>query len=181
MISYALDLPFGHGKKYLSNARGIVEKLAGGWGVDGMTVFQSGFPLKFGTSLNLTNSFGGGSRPNVNCSNTGISGSATARLNQWFNTSCFSQPPAFTFGNEGRVDPNLRQQETHNFDFAIYKDIGLALEDRVRLQFRTEFFNLFNSPQFGPPGTTVGTPQFGVVSSQVNNPRLVQFALKLLF
>jgi hypothetical protein len=181
VISYALDLPFGHGKKYLTNAHGVVEKVAGGWGVDGMTVFQSGFPLKFGTSVNLTNSFGGGSRPNVNCANTGVSTSAPANLNEWFNTACFSQPPAFTFGNEGRVDPYLRQQGTHNFDFAIYKNIGLARENQVRLQFRTEFFNLFNTPQFGPPGTTVGTPEFGVVSSQVNNARLVQFALKLLF
>jgi hypothetical protein len=49
------------------------------------------------------------------------------------------------------------------------------------LQFRTEFFNLFNTPQFGAPGTTEGTPQFGVVSSAVNNPRLIQFALKFLF
>ncbi|MFN7996221.1 MAG: TonB-dependent receptor [Bryobacteraceae bacterium] len=181
VVSYALDLPFGKGKKYLANVHGVADKVVSGWGVDGTTVFQSGFPLKFGTSVNLTNSFGGGSRPNVGCADTSISGSATARLDQWFQTSCFSQPAAFTFGNEGRVDPRLRQQGTHNFDFALFKNMALAREGQIRLQFRAEFFNLFNSPQFGPPGSTVGTAQFGVVSSQVNNPRLVQFALRFMF
>jgi hypothetical protein len=51
----------------------------------------------------------------------------------------------------------------------------------MNVQFRAEFFNLFNTPQFGAPGTTVGNAQYGVVSSQINNPRLVQFALRFLF
>jgi Carboxypeptidase regulatory-like domain len=181
VISYALDLPFGHGKRYLQNAHGFAGKVVSGWGIDGVTTFQSGFPLKFGTSLNLTNSFGGGSRPNVSCSGTGVSGSATARLNEWFDTTCFSQPAAFTFGDEARVDPRLRQQGINNFDFALYKNTMFGPTEHLGLQFRAEFFNIFNRPEFGPPGTTVGTPQFGVVSSQVNNPRLVQLAMKFLF
>jgi hypothetical protein len=71
-------------------------------------------------------------------------------------------------------------QGTNNFDFAAFKTTKLGTE-RVGLQFRAEVFNLFNTPQFGPPGQSLGTAQFGVVSSQVNNPRLVQFGIKLSF
>jgi len=81
---------------------------------------------------------------------------SVSRLNEWFNTNCFVQPSAFTFGDVSRTLP-------------------------LAVQFRGEIFNLFNTPQFGYPGMTVGTPQFGVVSSQLNQPRLVQFGLKFMF
>lgn len=161
---------------------GFADKLISGWGIDGITIFQSGFPLKFTTSVNLTNSFGGGSRPNVasNC-NAAVPGSVEQKLNEWFNTACFSQPPAFTFGDESRVDPHLRTQGMNNFDFALLKNNTFGPAERMNVQFRVEIFNLFNTPQFGPPGEVFGTAQFGVVSSQVNNPRLIQFGLKFLF
>ena len=104
-----------------------------------------------------------------------------SRLNEWFDTTCFTQPPAFTSGDEARVDPILRAQGINNLDFALFKTTNFGPGERLGLQFRTEFFNLFKTPQFGPPGTAVGTAQFGIVSSQVNNPRLIQFALKFLF
>jgi hypothetical protein len=103
------------------------------------------------------------------------------RLTEWFNTACFVQPPAFTFGNVSRTEPNLRTDGLSNFDFALVKNTAFGPEDRVGLQFRAEFFNIFNVPQFGYPGMTVGTPSFGIVSSQLNNPRLIQFGLKLAF
>jgi hypothetical protein len=108
-----------------------------------------------------------------------ISGSAQSRLNEWFNTSCFSQPPAFTFGSESRLDPNLRSAGINNWDFALFKTTQIT--ERVGVQFRTEFFNLFNRVQFGQPGSAAGNPSFGVVGSQTNNPRLIQFALRAMF
>lgn len=182
VVSYVVDLPVGHGQKLLSGTTGVADKLVSGWGLDGITTFQSGFPLKLSTSQNLTNSFGGGSRPNVvpGCSQK-VSGSAESRLNNWFNTACFAQPAAFTFGDEPRVDPHLRMEGEDNFDLSLFKNTNFGPSEKLGVQFRAEFFNLFNRPQFGPPGTTVGTSQFGVVSSQVNNARLVQFALKFLF
>jgi hypothetical protein len=101
-------------------------------------------------------------------------------LTQWFNTGCFSQPAAFTFGNEPRVDPTLRSAGIANWDFSAYKNFPFS-EDRARLQFRAEFFNIFNRVQFAPPNTQFGTSQFGVISTQANQPRLVQFALRFLF
>jgi hypothetical protein len=181
-ISYVLDLPFGAGRKYLSGIHGVAGKLISGWGINGITIIQRGFPLKFTTSVNLTNSNGGGSRPNVigGC-NKEVSGSPELRLSGWFNSACFVQPVAFTFGNESRTDPTLRMQGMRNFDFAAFKTTRISSSERVALQFRAEVFNLSNTPQFGPPGQSLGTAQFGVVSSQVNNPRLVQFGLKLSF
>lgn len=178
-VSYVLDLPFGRGKRWLAGTSGAMDRFIG-WGLNGVTTLQSGFPLGISTASNLTNSFGGGSRPNVvaGCEKS-VDGSAQSRLSRWFNTSCFVAPPAFTFGNESRTDPNLRAHGIANYDFAIFKNT--AFSERVGLQFRTEFFNLFNRVQFAPPGLAVGNPQFGVIGGQANQPRLVQFALRLQY
>jgi hypothetical protein len=160
----------------------LANEFIGGWGWEGITTLQRGFPLHLTTSENLTNSFGGGSRPNVvpGC-NAKTTGSAVQRLGEWFNVNCFAQPPAFTFGDESRNDPRLRGQGITNFDTSFFKNFPLGPEGRYAFQFRSEFFNIFNTPQFGLPGQVFGTPQFGVVSSQVNNPRLIQFALRFSF
>lgn len=185
VVSYVLDLPVGTGKRYLAGVHGPVGKLVSGWGVDGMTTYQSGWPLGMTTLNNLT--FSGGSRPNYvpsapGCaSSAALSGSAESRLNEWFNVGCFAQPPAFTFGNVSRTEPNVRSDSLTNFDFALYKTTSFGAGERYGVQFRAEFFNLFNTPQFGNPNTTIGYVGAGVVSSQANNPRLIQFALKFMF
>jgi hypothetical protein len=192
IFSYVLDLPFGHGKRFLGNVSGVTSKLVSGWGIDGITTFQRGFPLKIAygggaTTLEGLNLGVSNVRPNVisGC-NTHTQGSGlSGRLNQWFNVNCFAAPPAYGFGTESRVDASLRADGQENFDFAVFKKTTIA--ERVGLEFRTEFFNLFNHPQFGfpgqnfIPGATSAQSGFGVVSSQANNPRLIQFALKLVF
>ncbi len=182
VVSYVLDVPVGRGRKFLSSAHGIVQQTIGGWGVEGVTTVQSGFPLHFGTNSNLTNSFGGNSRPNViaGCDKS-TSGSASARVDEWFNTSCFTQPAPFTFGSEGPNDPNLRGAGVANWDFSTFKNFTFGENTARYIQFRAEFFNIFNRVQFGLPGQTQGTSTFGVVNSIANNPRLVQFALRLNF
>jgi len=90
---------------------------------------------------------------------------------------CFVAPPAATFGDLGRSLTTVRQPGIANHDFSLFKNTKLT--ERVGLQFRTEFFNIFNRVQFGPPGETLGTAQFGVINSQLNTPRLIQFALRL--
>jgi len=177
-VSYIQDLPIGKGRALLGNVSGVADKLVSGWGINGVSTFQSGYPLGLTTNTNLTNSFGGGSRPNVvgGCEKS-LDGSAQSRLNKWFNTSCFTAPPAFAFGNESRTDPKLRGHGIANWDFALFKNTTVT--ERVGLEFRTEFFNLFNRVQFGNPNLAVGNPSFGIVSSQANNPRLIQFALRL--
>jgi len=132
VISYVVDLPFGKGKKFLGSPSGVAEKLVSGWGLQGITTLQSGMPVTMYTASNLTGSFGGGSRPNYDpnapgCSSSAaLTGPARERLNRWFNTSCFVQPPSFTFGDVGRVLPNVRWDGASNFDFAILKSTSLA-------------------------------------------------------
>ena len=63
----------------------------------------------------------------------------------------------------------------------MFKNTGFAFNERLNLQFRAEIYNLFNRVQFDLPGQALGTPQFGVVTNQINDPRLLQFALKLMF
>jgi hypothetical protein len=178
IASYSYDLPFGKGKKFLGTVGGISDKLISGCGVNGISTFQSGFPLTFSTSSNLTDSFGGGSRPNyVGGCDVSEPGSAQSKLIKWFNAACFIAPPAATFGNLGRTLTSVRTAGIANYDFSVFKNTRLM--ERAELSFRTEFFNIFNRVQFGPPGEVLGNAQFGVVSSQLNTPRLVQFALRL--
>ncbi|HET7891938.1 MAG TPA: TonB-dependent receptor, partial [Candidatus Sulfotelmatobacter sp.] len=195
VVSYVLDLPFGHGKKYLSGMNGFANGVVSGWGLDGISTFQRGFPVKlsWGGSDALTGAgLGIGSlRPDyVPGCNKKLSGSSVSRVTEWFNTACFTAPSGnngsvntpnnpWTFGNEPRVDANLRQQGVVNFDFAVFK--RTSIYERAAVEFRAEFFNLFNHPQFGPPNGTVTSSTFAQVTNTVNNPRLVQFGLKLIF
>ncbi|MFL6446997.1 MAG: carboxypeptidase regulatory-like domain-containing protein [Bryobacteraceae bacterium] len=185
VLSYVVDLPVGKGRKYLAHANGLVQAVAGGWGLDGILTFQTGFPLALTTSTNNTHDLGGGSRPNYlagSCPNGyGTSGSRSSRLGQWFNTACFGAPPPYTFGNVARTLPNLRSDGIHNLDFALFKNFGFGANERFKVQVRGEAFNLLNTPQFGTPNTSLGSQTFGQVTSQVNNPRLIQVAGKLIW
>ena len=191
IISYVLDLPFGHGKMWASNLSGAMDKVVGGWGVDGITTFQRGFPLKITWAGNSTPLEGAGLgianiRPDVvaGCDK----GAGGGHVANWFNVNCFAAPPAWGYGTEARVDSSLRAPGINNFDFAIFKRV--LFTERYGLEFRTEFFNLFNHPQFAPPGTGFngtytgsGNNDFGVITQDNGdaNPRLVQFALKFKF
>jgi hypothetical protein len=184
VISYVLDLPFGHGKRYLSGFDGPMDKVVSGWGIDGVTTFQKGFPLVFSNgNANYTTSFGAGSRPNrvPGCNTSRPAG--VSKLNEYFNTACFVSPADFTFGDESRTDPRLRGPGVNNFDFALFKRTQFGPDNRLGLEFRSEFFNLFNRTQFAPPNTSVGSSTFGQITSIYpgTNPRLIQFGLKFLF
>jgi Carboxypeptidase regulatory-like domain/TonB dependent receptor len=183
VISYVYDLPFGHGKKFMSDATGVKDKIINGWGLNGVTTFQKGFPLKISDGdPNLLSALGlgtGGIRPNVvpGC-NKGAGGGT---VDAWFNTSCFVDPAPYTFGDESRVDPTLRQAGINNWDFAIFKRTYFGPDQKLNLEFRTEFFNIFNRVQFAAPNTTLGSSSFGVVSATNGNPRLIQFGLRFSF
>ena len=167
VISYVYDLPFGHGQRYMSDATGVVDKVVSGWGLDGVTTFQKGFPLKFSwagpsTPLESLNVGISNIRPDAvqGCAKgAGGTGSQAAKLNEWFNTNCFSAPPLWGYGTEARVDSSLRAAGINNWDIALFKTTNFGPENRFGIQFRTEFFNTFNRVQFGFPGTGFnGTP-----------------------
>jgi len=189
VISYVLDLPFGKGKKFANSLGGVANGVVSGWGVDGITTFQKGFPLKItyanSTSLEAANLGVGNIRPDVV---PGCSKGGPKSISQWFNTSCFAAPPEWGYGTESRVDPTLRAPGINNFDFAVFKRTQVS--ERMGIEFRTEFFNLFNHPYFAPPATgyagSATANGFGgitqTVAGGVASPeRLIQFALKLVF
>jgi hypothetical protein len=190
VISYVYDLPFGRGQKYMSDASGVMGKVVSGWGVDGVTSFQKGFPLpiSFGGSNGIsqagfTQNFQ--LRPNFvpGCGKSTPHVPSAAGFS-WFNQNCFVAPAQWGFGDESRVDATLRGAGINNWDIALYKTTNFGPDNRLGLQFRTEFFNAFNRVQFGPPNTaccTSNNASFGLVTSQLNTPRLIQFALKFLF
>jgi hypothetical protein len=183
-----LDLPFGKGKMFLNSMGGAANKVVSGWGVDGITTFQRGFPLKISwggpaTALQNANLGVGNVRPNVV---PGCHKGGSRALASWFNTACFAAPPEWGFGSESRVDATLRAAGINNFDFAVFKRTSIT--ESTNLEFRTEFFNLFNRTQFGFPGTSFNPAGgnnaangFGEVTSSLGNPRLIQFALKFQF
>jgi len=184
VISYVLDLPFGKGHRFANHVARPLGTLASGWSVSGITDFQSGFPIFIteAESNPLTQFFGGGAlRPNVvaGC-NKQVSGSAVSGVNGWFNTSCFTYPGDYAFGNEPRVDANLTSEGVNNYDFAIMKSTN-AWGERANVQFRAEFFNIFNRVQFAPPVAQQGSSNFGEILSQVNQPREIQFSLRVNF
>jgi hypothetical protein len=181
VVSYTLPLPIGRGKHFLGSASGAADKLVSGWGVNGIYTLQSGLALVITDATNNSYSLNNGTqRPNIVAGCTlNTTGSAPSRLGEWFNPNCFTQPTAFTFGDAPRELTNTRGGGINNSDFALFKNTNLT--ERMHLQFRAEFFNLWNRVQFGEPGQVFGAPGFGVVNYQLNNPRLVQLALRLEF
>jgi hypothetical protein len=189
IVSYVLDVPIGKGKRYLGNVSGPADKIVSGWGIDGVTTFQDGFPVNIAAAVaNGTGNWGGGLRPNVVPGvSKATSGSANARVKSglvgnagWINPAAFQQPAAYTFGTESRVDSKLRTQGLDNWDFAAFKRTPI-IGEKLAFEFRAELFNTFNHVQFGPPANGFGASNFGQITNQFNNPRLVQFAGKLIF
>ncbi len=178
--SWAYDLPFGEGKRWGSNASGAAGKILSGWKINSIVTFQSGQPYTVALPSELDRSntgrsiagFGAGDRPNV----VGNPNLANPDPSLWFDPGAFALPEFGSFGNAGRNIIN--GPPLNNVNFSILKDTQLG--ETTTLQFRAEFFNFFNTSNFGAPGTFFGTPGFGQILS-AHEPREVQFGVKLLF
>jgi hypothetical protein len=180
VTSINYELPFGKGKIFLADARGIAGKVVEGWSLGGIVNLYSGEAATVALVTPTANT-GLGSRADA------VAG-CKLRLdqrtpNRWFNTACFSTPPQFTYGNAGvnTVDgPGTKQ-----FDLSLLKITRLG--ERRYFQFRAEFFNAFNTPQFNVPNTTFGSPAFGQISGAgvpvtfARTSRQVQLALKFFW
>ena len=183
VASYVYELPAGKGRRFL-NQGGVVDAVLGGWSMNGVTTFQAGNPILITQACNRANTDVGGMRPDVVGNPKLDTGRPSGELvSQFFNTAAFASycpgpDGPFNFGNAGRnivIGPGVNV-----WDFGLYKEFRLKGEHK-RLQFRSEFFNLFNHPIFGQPGGTAGTPQFGVIGGTALDPREIQFALKLYY
>jgi hypothetical protein len=184
VVNSTYELPFGTGKKFLNKAGGLSQRLIGGWRLSGVETLQSGFPFTPQLGFNPTNN--GDSRNPIRPSwNPAFSGRAIlGSPNQYFNPNAFILPPAGTYGNVGRnvlVGPGLATT-----DLSVAKNT--AISERLRAQFRAEFFNIFNRANFGTPNAVVfssaGSPPAstaGVITSTSTTSRQIQFGLKLLW
>jgi hypothetical protein len=153
----------------------ILKAVAEGWSLNVTSVMQSGYPLAISQPNN--NSVIGAStqRPNA----TGVSATVDEpfekRIDGWINPAAFSQAAQFTFGNVGRV-VSLRGPGQISFDTSVFK--GFKLMEKLTAQFRAEALNVTNTPTFYGPNTTFTNPQFGIITSQANYPRLIQMGVR---
>ena len=178
-VSYSYLFPFGKGRTYLADS-GWATTLLTGWETFGIVTMQSGRPFTVALLSDIDNSgtgrsilgFGANDRPNV-AGNPDLKNRTPER---WFNTSAFVFPARGTFGNAGRNIVDGPSYNNVNVSFVK----NTAINEQVNLQFRAEFFNLFNHPNFNLPDTFLGSPTFGSIAS-ARDPRHIQFGLKLLF
>ncbi len=176
VFSGVYQLPVGKGMSHLSKANGFTNAILGNWNLAWIATLNTGQPYRYRSGGDTANVGGGSQRAQViGDSNSGFTQS---RL-EWFNTAAFALPAAYTFGNEGRN--NLTGPSFKNLDLSAYKNF--LFTERMRLQFRAEFFNIFNHPSFGLPDNTVTDSGFGVITSTANPNanREIQLALKLMF
>ena len=188
VIGAIMDLPFGRGKKFAGGASGVTDKIIGGWGINTIVTFQRGFPIIIGGCPGALSNSGlvnaGCSRPTRTALSHTTSGSKQDKLAHWFDTSVFTNgdPTVYNYGTDSRTEPNIRSDGQKNFDFAAFKNTKFGPDERLGLEFRAEFFNLFNRTQFNPPNTNCcGGSTFGQVTGQYNLPRVIQFALRFTF
>jgi hypothetical protein len=166
-LSWVFSIPYGHGRQFGSSVNGVTNAILGGWDLNSFVTLLSGFPIGIG-------------RPALNDGKSAKLSDPT--IAEWFNTSVFSTAPAFTFGNVGPVLPDVRTDWTRNMDAVLSKNFYVSVHDKkITSQLRIECFNLFNHPQFSSPNTSVTSASFGQITSQYNDPRDLQFALKILF
>jgi len=206
-FSGSYDLPFGKGKHFMSGATGVTDKLVGGWSINFITTLQDGQPI----TLSCPN----GTTTGLGCYDLVVKGQpldlglhtdANGKLSWFGNPAAFTQPPACTQAAIGAPLVNCGLSALggggaqvpgpgfHRLDFSTFKDI--PINERFRLQFRAEFFNIFNHPNFNAPGfggngvvsisgsTNFNNSNFGEIGSTRDSPydpRQIQFALKLYY
>jgi len=169
VVSFGYELP------RLEHSSPVMRFAAGGWQLNGIYQAQTGFPLTVtqGGVLDIRYMT---SRPDVTCDpNEGPQTTA-----QWFNTSCFrTLSLAETGERPGNAGRNsVRGPGFQRTDLSVFKNFDFAT--RHRIQVRIEGFNIWNQPRFGQPGNTIGTANFGVISS-AEDGRIVQLGIKYIF
>jgi len=170
---------------FAKSANGIEKAIIGGWAVNGSGSWQTGLPFNVTPATSTTNISGGGYLDQT-CSGRLANGT----LKDWFNYNCFNHPQVSTLG---KMEPNqLFGPPQRRFDASLFK--SFPIKESIKMEFRAEVFNLFNSPNFNTPSGTaltytnnttvnpaVGTPGAITAMNANWNQREIQFALKLIF
>lgn len=178
-LTYVYALPFGKGQRFANSTSTAEDALVGGWTISGVTWFRSGSPLLVTAGSQYMLSQGSTPRANYTCSIADNPHTVT----EWIQTSCWSQPVGFVFGNAGVGEGQAYGPRYQSWDMSLGKTVHLT-ED-MRLQFQAQFFNIFNHTNFQPPNTAenAGPPpsgNFGEITSDFL-PRQGQLGMVLTF
>lgn len=169
--NYVYMLPFGKGQRFLSSLSSPLNAILGGWETSGILTIGSGLPY----SVTFDSVVEGW--PSSRADIIGNPSVSNPSLSRWFNPGAFALPQPFTYGNSAPY--SLFGPDFVNWDTAVFKQFSLT--ERFKLQFRTEFFNALNHPNFGNPNSDISVPtQVGTITS-AGSPRNIQFSLRLTF
>jgi len=170
-LSFSAQSPFG------KTDNKAIKLLAGGWMLNGILQLHSGNPYSVTTSTSVLNN-GGYNQERADLVGGGSSG-FTQSVNQWFNTSAYAIPAPYTYGNSR---PNsLVTDWGRNLDLSLFRQFHIGLGEKRYFEFRLEAFNVFNNVVFGYPDSGIGDTNYGMVTSQMNQPRELQLGLKFYF
>jgi hypothetical protein len=169
-ISAVYELPFGPGKAIGNSTNAVLSRIIGGWQLNGIYTYQSGFPLNFGNYI-----FNG------NFADITVDDPTVER---WINPDAgFNRVNAQQLAWNLRTFPlrlsSVRSDSLSNFDLSVIKNTRIS--ETVNVQFRGEALNAFNSPQFGAPDTNPVSGTFGRVNSVQNYARRIQLGIRLVF
>jgi len=188
-VRHRVTLTANYELPFAKSTKGVVKQVFGGWAVNGIYVYSTGMPFTVTQSSNRQGTGAGQGNATADRPDWLPQGNFTKSLDQWFDITAFRPQVLGTAGNEGRN--KFEAPRSTRVDFSVFKDF--AIMESVKLQFRAEFFNLFNTPTFGSPGATISgynadnTPRndgvFGKITTMggAYTPRDIQFALKLIF
>lgn len=176
IISYIYELPFGKGKRFLNSLNPVVDRVLGGWQINGITTLRSGNFLSVDSNVNN----GAGSRSNNRADATGVPAvipSDQRSPARWFNTAAFVDPPYTRYGNSG-VGVYLGPGAV-NFDLSIFKNTRVV--EGKTLQFRAEAFNALNNVNLNNPNSNSSDRvRLGTITGAAP-ARIIQLGLKLIF
>jgi hypothetical protein len=178
-LNFTYEVPAGKGHHAFSS--GLASQIFGNWQMNGIYLLASGETLGV-ISPSDTSQTGvfkvGVTRANCIAKPKFFSGGS---VSEWFDTSAFAVPSTYEFGTCGN-SPGIRSARADNINYSLFKNITPTKNERFRIQLRAELFNILNHPQFAPPSNlTVSTSGFGSITSLLQSPRQIQFALKLFY
>ena len=187
VLNYVYELPFGQGKPYFSGISGAANKFVGGWQVSGITTFSSGQYESVYLSPDWQD-FGAFSSSVPDKIGSAYTPKGQRTRSNWFNINSFTFPgcPSYVActtttghiqGNAGRNQ--LEEPGFNNWDISLVKHTHIT--EQLNTEVRAEFYNAWNHTQFGVPNNSLVPGSFGVISSMLEPPRVIQLAFKFLW
>ena len=177
--AFTYELPFGKGKPFAQGR--LADLTIGGWSVNAVTTYQTGYPLAIAQAANNNGPFGGaGQRPNATGLSPLTAGSLMDRIDGFINRAAFTEVGKYQFGNLSRTI-TMRGPGISEWNLSLFKTFSLG--EKFKAQFRAEALNAFNTPQFRAPNLAFGVSNtnFGKITEQANFARMMQLGVRFFF